>query len=142
MSFGRLFVSALLVAPVAGCGGSLLALSADFPRTGGQYSGDVITTALVLLSIASFGVILAALLFVALPLTMILDRSGLPPPIRDLVLIAAAALAALAFAWRFPAMDEALGLGLGYALTTSVLWVAALHLPAGRRGPALPGTPP
>jgi hypothetical protein len=133
LSFGRLFVAALLVSPPAGRGGSVLAVVADFPGSNGQYSENVIVTAIVLLSIGATFAILAGLLLAALPLTMILDRSGVPPLVRDLVLTAVAALAAWGFAWRFPAMDEALGLGLCYALVTSVLWLAALHLFAVRR---------
>jgi len=136
LSFGRLVVAALLVAPVAGCGGSVLAVAADFSGNTSQYSQNVIVTTIVLLSIAAFLAILAALLVVALPLTMILDRSGISALVRDLILIGAAALAALAFAWRFPAMDEALALGLSYGLVTALLWVGAIHLLVPRKGQA------
>ena len=130
MSLGRLIVAALLVSPVASCGGSLLAVGSEISRAsaGPGYSSNTIIATFVIAAIVSFVIIIAALLFAALPLTMLLDRLGLPGIARDAFLVALGSGAAIWFVGSLGvAFRPAWPVGLAYGLLTSVSWVVAVR---------------
>ncbi|WP_114954690.1 hypothetical protein [Sphingosinicella terrae] len=130
MSLGRLLVAVVLVSPVSSCGGSLFAVASELSRAGAGpgYSSDTIVATFVIAAIVSFVIIFAALLVAALPLTMLLDRFGMPGLARDALLVALATGAAIWFVSSLGAtFRPAWPVGLAYGLLTSLLWVAAIR---------------
>lgn len=140
MSFGRLFVAALLVSPVASCGGSLFAVASEMSRAPdvSGYSADTVVATFVIVGIVSFVIVLAALLLVALPLTILMDRFDLPALVRDGLLIALGNGAAIAFVHSLgQTFRPAWQVGLAYGLLTSLLWIVAVRRLSPRRATAV-----
>jgi hypothetical protein len=139
LSIGKLLLAAFLVAIVSSCAGSLASLAvaqAHAGANGGGYSANVWITTLVLLGIGSFFALVVALWVVALPLTILLLRTGLPSVARDLILIAlGTCLPPLALLSYFPLYSEATTIAFVYGLITSILWVLAIRF-VGRQAPA------
>jgi hypothetical protein len=139
LNIGKLLLAAFLVAIVSSCAGSLASLAvaqADAGANGGGYSANVWITTLVLLGMGSFFALIVVLWVVALPLTVLLVRTGLPPVARDLILVAlGTSLPALALLPNFPLYSEASMIAFVYGLFTSILWVLAIRF-VGRQAPA------
>ena len=127
----RLVIAALIVAPLASLIASLifsgtLAFISPVDDVGSAIIG-VLTIAAVA-TIVSVLFVFAALLLLALPLTFVLVRLGVPALTRNLILLAIGAGAAVLLwpvsrgtydgqAWIFPT----------YALVAAFLWVMALR---------------
>jgi hypothetical protein len=129
-----LLIAALIVTPLASFTGSLIvsgSLVAVDDMGGARPVSDGILALVMITIIAtlvSLLFVLAALLLLALPTTLALDRLGLAAQSRNLILLAIGAGAAFllypisrgsdpAQGWIFPA----------YALVSAVLWVLALY---------------
>lgn len=130
MSFGRLLLAALLVAPVASCGGALLVVAVGMSQAQSQYSSDTYAFAFVIVAFLSLVAIVPGLLLAGIPLALLADRLGIPALVRDAIFIAAGLLAAWTFARTYPGLPDGFELGLCIALATAILWVVAVHIVA------------
>lgn len=133
LSFGRLLLAALLVAPVASCGGALLSVAVGMSRVQSQYSSDTYAFAFAIVAFLSFVAIVPGLLLAGIPLALLTNRLGIPALARDAIFIAAGVLAAWIFARAYPGLPDGLELGLCIGLTTAILWVLAVHIAARNR---------
>ncbi|MGZ8328646.1 MAG: hypothetical protein ACXWUV_14165 [Allosphingosinicella sp.] len=135
----RLLVTALIVAAISSLGASLILWVAMVLLTSGDSAapsaGDVPEMIMGVLFIAlistivAFPIVLAALLLLALPLTVLLVRHRVTPVARNLILLAVAAAAALLSAAPFysPADPSSGYIFPLYAVAAGILWVLALH---------------
>jgi hypothetical protein len=131
LSFLKLFLAALIIAPVSSCGGSLFAVSTELAHGpgAGAYSSDTVFVTFMIVAGIAFVVILAALLLVALPLTLLMNRFGAPSLLRDALLIVLAVAGATGFLVSLgQAFPGAWQIGLGYGLLTALLWIFAVRL--------------
>jgi len=133
MRIGTLLVAALIVSPISSCGASLATsgiLSAQAAVDGGGLAA-MVTAGLVIAFMAtlvSVLFVLAALVVLALPLTVALDKIGASPLPRDLALLA---IVAGASALLYPvSLDWYQGEGWIfpiYAAVAGLVWIAALR---------------
>ena len=134
MRFGRLFLGTLLVAPLSGCGGTIISLGLEMQKGQGNHSGDTMIAAFIFFALLACIAILAGLIVIGLPLALLASRAGLPWPVRDALFAALIGVAA----W-LPARTAAdlIPLAIAYWALTSLLWIAALHFAdSPRRTPA------
>lgn len=132
LTLGKLLVASLIVAPMSSCGGSLIVAGGVAATSPGVESvGQGIFAALFVLVIAtimSLFVVIAALWLIALPLTLILARRGVAQGPRDLILLGVAAGASLLLWPASVYMNQGSGWILPvYAMASAGLWVVALR---------------
>lgn len=121
------------MAPAASCAGSVVTIAQEMARTQDRgYSADTIFVATMIVVVVSFVLVLLALLFVALPATLLMDRVGVPSLMRDALLLAAAVGAAIWALTDMGAFPNPRELGLVYGLATGLLWILAVRWIAGR----------
>jgi phosphoglycerol transferase MdoB-like AlkP superfamily enzyme len=142
MTFGRLLIIALLVTPAASCGASLIAGGAIVASLDGEVgAGQIVGGALFFgffATMVSILIVLAALAIIAVPLTLLLQKLNASPLLRDVALIAVAALISAIFLILAVGEDNGFAwILVTYAVTTALLWVAGLRI-AERRQRRLP----
>lgn len=133
MTFGRLVIAALAVAPLASCGGTAVALGLEMQKSQGNYSGDTMIAAFIFFALLACITIFVGLIVIGLPLALLASRAGLPWPMRDALFAALIGVAAWLLA-RTAA--DLVPLALTYGALTSLLWIAALHIADRPRPPA------
>lgn len=137
MSLGRLLLAALLVSPIASCGASLIV--AGTSATGPMEPGIALAAFLfltVMATMVSLLFVLAALLVIALPLSLLLNGLGVPAIARDLILLAVAGAAGyLLSPLSAQAYEGHAWIYMTYCLTSAMLWILALRF-VSRRSPA------
>lgn len=141
MRIGTLLTAALIVTPISSCAASLATsgiLSAQATADGGGLAA-MATVALVvafMATVVSLLFVLVALVLLAMPLTLLLDRIGASPVVRDLVLLAiTGGASALLYpfsvewyqgeGWIFPI----------YSAVAGLVWIAALRWIDRRKRP-------